>query len=251
MFPRFADPLRVDDAADCYFYHRMSIPGVGEVGGDWDLRSCIDDYLGRHDFEGRRVLDVGAASGFLTFAMEQRGADVVSFDMGEGEQWDVVPNAVVRRDREAVLRERRRTHALLKNAYWFTHARLQSSARVFYGSIYDIPEALGPFDVAVMGMIVGHLRDPFRAIANVAKLCSSHLIITNQAVRSEEPVAFFMPGLENDPFAWWALSDTCLARMLETVGFDIESTATSNPVCQVPGRQRPEECMTLVARRVR
>ncbi len=69
----------------------MDIPGAGEVKGHWDLRDCIKPYLGDYDFKGKRVLDVGAASGFLTFSMEKQGADVVSFDMASGAQWDVVP----------------------------------------------------------------------------------------------------------------------------------------------------------------
>jgi predicted nicotinamide N-methyase len=38
----------------------------------------VDPYLGNFDFVGKRVLDVGAASGFLTFEMEKRGAEVVA-----------------------------------------------------------------------------------------------------------------------------------------------------------------------------
>ena len=34
----FAKPMRVDDPAQCQFYHRMGIPGIGEVGGQWDER---------------------------------------------------------------------------------------------------------------------------------------------------------------------------------------------------------------------
>ena len=76
---------------ECSFYHHMDLPVVGEVGSGWDLRPTVDTYLGNLDFRGKRVLDVGAASGFLTFEMEARGAEVVSFDMVHGSQWNVVP----------------------------------------------------------------------------------------------------------------------------------------------------------------
>ena len=69
----------------------MDLPGFGEVGKGWDLRKTIDDYLGHFDFRGKRVLDVGTASGFLTFEMEKRGAEVVSFDMASRAQWQLVP----------------------------------------------------------------------------------------------------------------------------------------------------------------
>jgi hypothetical protein len=48
---------------ECYFYHHMDLPGVGEVGSGWDLRPTVDAYLGNLDFRGKRVLDVGAQAG--------------------------------------------------------------------------------------------------------------------------------------------------------------------------------------------
>ena len=249
--PVFAEPLRVDDLAQCSFYHRMSLPGVGEVGEQWDLREVIDDYLGRFDFNGKRALDVGTASGFLSFEMEKRGADVVSFDMDDGNQWDVVPQRTVRQDPETYFHNLRVAHQKLKNAYWFAHARTGSRARVCYDNIYDLPAGLGRFDVAIMGMIVGHLRDPLHAIANVARLCSSHLIITNQAVRAKGPMASLMPSHENQQTRiWWSLSAECLQQMLRILGFDVERMVVSRPRCLVKGREGHEECLSLVARRV-
>jgi len=77
--------------ADCDFYHSMSIPGVGEIVGLWDLRETVDDHLGRIDFAGKRVLEIGPASGFLTIEMERRGADVVAVELPDGVGWDFVP----------------------------------------------------------------------------------------------------------------------------------------------------------------
>ena len=76
---------------ECFFYHHMGLPGFGKVGKGWDLRKTIDDYLGRFDFRGKRVLDVGTASGFLTFEMERRDAEVASFDMASRAQSQLVP----------------------------------------------------------------------------------------------------------------------------------------------------------------
>ena len=45
----------------------MDLPVHGEVGGEWDLRKNVDKFLGKASLEGKRVLDVGTASGFLTF----------------------------------------------------------------------------------------------------------------------------------------------------------------------------------------
>ena len=54
----------------------MDLPGLKKVGKGWDLRRTIDAYLGHFDFRGKRALDVGTASGFLTFEMERRGSGV-------------------------------------------------------------------------------------------------------------------------------------------------------------------------------
>ena len=70
--------------ADCDFYHSMISPWVGKIIGLWDLRQTVDDYLGRIDFAGKRVLEIGPASGFLAIEMERRGADVVAVELPEG-----------------------------------------------------------------------------------------------------------------------------------------------------------------------
>jgi hypothetical protein len=66
----FAVAQRVEDVADCYFYHTVELPGYGVINGDWDLRRGVDDYLGKVAFAGQRVLEIGPASGFVTFEME-------------------------------------------------------------------------------------------------------------------------------------------------------------------------------------
>ena len=60
-------PRIVENLDDCYFYHTMDLPGVGVMRGHWDLRGRFADYVGGVDVEGKSVLDVGAATGFLSF----------------------------------------------------------------------------------------------------------------------------------------------------------------------------------------
>lgn len=59
----------------------MDIPGYGGVEGEWDLRKGVKEYLGNVDFKGKRVLEIGTASGFLCFYMEGQGAEVVAYDL--------------------------------------------------------------------------------------------------------------------------------------------------------------------------
>ncbi|HYN26213.1 MAG TPA: hypothetical protein VES69_14395, partial [Pyrinomonadaceae bacterium] len=76
--PRFIDKL---DA--CYFYHTMDLPGLGVTHGEWDLRGRFLDYVGGVEVAGKSVLDIGAATGYLSFEAEQRNARVLSVDMGD------------------------------------------------------------------------------------------------------------------------------------------------------------------------
>ena len=38
---------------DCAFYHSMTIPGHGNVTGEWDLRGREREYLGNIDLTGK------------------------------------------------------------------------------------------------------------------------------------------------------------------------------------------------------
>ncbi len=66
----FSQPRRGIRFEDCTFYHTIDIPSRGLVRGQWDLRGHVDEYLGGYNFAGKRVLEIGPASGFLTFEME-------------------------------------------------------------------------------------------------------------------------------------------------------------------------------------
>jgi hypothetical protein len=61
-----------------------------EFPAHWDLRGGVDHYLGKVAFAGERVLEIGPASGFLTFEMEKRGAAVVSVEVTAEHGWDFV-----------------------------------------------------------------------------------------------------------------------------------------------------------------
>ena len=59
---------------ECYFYHSIDLPGRPPIVGAWDLRAGVDAYLGGISVAGKKVLEVGAANGFLSFHLEKRGA---------------------------------------------------------------------------------------------------------------------------------------------------------------------------------
>lgn len=251
----YSEPIRGIDLADCFFYHQMDLPEVGTVGTQWDIRQECEQYLGAFDFAGKRVLDVGAASGFLTFEMEKRGAEVVSFDMVDASQWDIIPRIETQQNIEEAIATRRNAHRMLRNAYWYAHEKLGSKAKVYLGNVYDLPLELGEFDVVFFGMILGHLQNPFQALYSASRLCREAIIVTNQTVparrrQKNAPIAYFMPTADNGAVdCWWAMSDACIANMLDVLGFRTQKQIFSKPKCIVPGRQQVEVCTTTVTSR--
>jgi hypothetical protein len=210
---------------ECYFYHTMDVPGHGTVNGEWDLRGAIGPYLGNFDFAGKRVVDIGAASGILSFFMEQQGADVVSFDLSDQFDWDIVPfksndNDASRRDRRSHLRR-------VNNSYWFCHKAFGSRARMVNGVVYGIPETIGAVDVAVFGCILLHLRDPFLALENGARLAQEAMIVADISPYGRMGSRFlkrprFMPKADRPDWVtdgWFRLPPLLVIEYLKILGF--------------------------------
>jgi hypothetical protein len=226
----YATPREVTDLKDCHFYHTMEVPGHGVIEGEWDLRAGVDSYLGRVPLEGKRVLEVGTANGFLCFSMEQRGAEVVALDLGPDQVPDLVPLAGLdlRPHYEGIRNLIRRLH----NAYWFCHRRFGSRARVVHSSAYAVPEAIGPVDVATFGSVLLHIRDPFLALASALRLTRQTVIVTDLLgersrlkqwviARSAGPSMRFVPSTTGDRqvTTWWQFTPRAIRAFLAVLGF--------------------------------
>jgi hypothetical protein len=215
----FAVPRSVAGPESCDFYHTMDIPGLGSVQGEWDLRGYVDDYLGHMSFSGKRVLEIGPASGFLTIEMEKRGANVVAVEIPDAAEWDFVPypSSVM----DAIYEPRQQHMARVKNSWWFTHAAYQSKAELLYTDVYNLPDPLGFFDVAVMGMVLLHCHSPFQVMEQCAKRANS-LVIT-EFYRPElegMPVCRLVPTPENQTWdTWWLFSTDIVTQFLRVMGF--------------------------------
>jgi hypothetical protein len=247
----YAPKREIEDIADCYFYHVLDIPGHGVVGNEWDLRGREEEYLGKVNFNGKRVLELGTASGYLCRYMEGRGADVVGFDLAEDVAWDVVPFAQMDVER---FTEEMKTHVeRLKNGWWFCHRVFGSKAKVVYGNIYNIPKQIGPVDISTFGSILLHLRNPFVALQNALRLTKETVVVTDLYLQgagtvqqklwprkwldafrrtvtgrmrttsplAELPVLLFVPDWRNPcPDTWWYLSPQAVVKFLGVLGFE-------------------------------
>jgi len=221
----YTQPRAVTSLEECYFYHTMDVPGHGIVQGEWDLRGAIDSYLGNYNFAGKRVLDVGAASGILSFHMEHQGAQVVSYDLSEEYDWDIVPFTV--NDNDTARAQRRAHLRRINNGYWLCHQAFGSRAQMVNGVVYDMPAEIGPVDVAVFGSILLHLRDPFLALENGARLAKDTMIVADVSPYGRLASRFrkhprFMPRADRPDWitdGWFRLPPLLIKEYLGILGF--------------------------------
>ena len=219
--PRFVDRLE-----DCFFYHTMELPGFGEVRGHWDLRGRFNEYIGGVSLDGKSVIDIGAATGFLSFAAEKSGAArVLSFDIDDPRRQTFLPfkDKLYYQDPERWIKQYGAEIEQWKNAYWLCHRLLDSKAEVYYGNIYDLPRELGQFDVAIVGSVLEHLSDQITALASIARVTKKTIVIVSPLLPTEERIARFealADHPEND-FTWWVYSEGVYREVLKMLGFSI------------------------------
>ncbi|PTY03580.1 hypothetical protein DB346_06840 [Verrucomicrobia bacterium LW23] len=249
----YATPRMVTDLTQCCFYHTVDLPTVGTVKGHWDLRGRIGEYLGRIDVAGRRVLDLGTASGFLTFEMEKQGAHVVSFDADSSERFAFLPmhshDSVTKREEWYALHEG--VLNTTKNSYWLSHRLHNSSAQAYYGNVYNLPGELGMFDVVVVAQILIHLRDPIMALTQAANRSARHLVIAEGMIDSPEADMRLCGSMKNGiPYAWFKLSTTLYREVLEMLGFRIIRQTTASYSCSDSQHDNQIPITTIIAERV-
>jgi hypothetical protein len=230
---------------DCRFYHTMDIPGYGLVEGLWDLRGNEPDYLGNVALEGKRVLEMGTASGYLCGYMEGLGASVVAYDLSPEYSWDIVPHVSL--DVNKLVVDKKRKIAALNAGWWLNWKARKLTAQMVYGSVYDVSGSIGDVDIVTFGSILLHVRDPFLALWNAARLARSTVVVTEVPPVSRRLLRPFEPVIERRPFArfvpqpgsrtetWWQLTPRMIQNMLAVLGFE-ESTVTWHK--QLSGKSR-------------
>jgi hypothetical protein len=227
--------IAIDDVPihrnDCFFYHTVDLPGYGVIEGEWDLRGCEDTYLGPADFSGKTVFDVGPATGYLTFEMMRRGAQVVALEWDENAESDfgLVPYwdyaARFGRSREQMIAERKRNIVSLRNSFLLSQRALGIRVPIYTG---DAVASTPPMqaDIALLGCILLHLRDPVGAIYNIASRVREAMIITELACGPSTtldgpPALIFWPSTEvcGNAGTWWSFAPSALRQILMVAGF--------------------------------
>ena len=207
--------------ASCKFYHAMDLPQIGFVQGEWDLRGRFDDYIGGVKLRDRSVLDVGTASGFLSFEAERQGArSVTSFNAASASQLQRNPGLEASEaDFEAQL-----------NSYRLAHRLLESKAVPIFGDIYRLSDIAPKSDVVIAGQVLVHLRDPFGALEQIARCSGDTLVIAESMFDHPDPIAAYLGG--TTPISWFHFSTGIYRQFLPR-----RLRNYQHPARQVPLRQ--------------
>ena len=210
------------DLRDLVWYHTVELPDGRVLPGAWDLRGHEPEYLGGVDVGGARVLELGPAIGYLTYYMERQGAEVVAFEAGFDVSIDFLP-VRGREDAEGRLRVMQETIDRNHDAWWYLHRAYGSSAKFVQGDVYDMPSDLGTFDIALVGAILLHLREPWGALSEAARRTTRTMIVTEPLQDDLQPpesnIMRFSPSAEHHVTNWWSIYPGAVVSMLERLGF--------------------------------
>jgi SAM-dependent methyltransferase len=207
-----------------FFYQAIDLPGIGAVPGAWDHRGSENVYLAHTDFEGLTALDVGPANGFWSFEMERRGAKVTAIELGPDDDWDAVPHGgKPAKGLGANLKANVEAH---HKDFWICHAANNSAVKVVHGTAYATPTLIDHVDVALMGNILQHLRDPFLAIERVASVVKRRIIIS-ESIWVEDPGLLEQARIQLIPrgstplvnHSWYQVSPVFVGEVLLILGF--------------------------------
>jgi tRNA (mo5U34)-methyltransferase len=166
------------------------------------------------DLTGTRALDIGCNAGFYAFQLAARGAEVLALDLDEH---------------------------YLQQGRWAAQL-LDPEGRVKFrqGSVYDLVEVEGSFEVVLFMGVLYHLRYPLLALDVVAEKVGGSLVLQtltmpggespgtpedleiDERKRLTEPgwprAAFVEHKLAGDPTNWWAADAACVEAMTRSAG---------------------------------
>ena len=230
--------LQTEAFAKSTLYHSLELPD----GSVWpgiipveNLRARLAAYPLPEDLRGKRVLDIGAASGWNSFECERRGAEVLAFDYVEYEELTALK-------------------------------RLRAS-KIEY-AIADIeeltPERFGFFDYVLFFGVFYHLRHPLYAMENVCSVTRGKAFIESYVIDDEPDAArCFLEFYETDELGgqidnWCGPTTACLMAMARSAGFPrvefkyvdsrrggLVAHRTWEPVTAVPGARAPFLCSAV------
>jgi SAM-dependent methyltransferase len=191
--------LQTEAFANSTPYHSLELLDGTEIAGlipVANLRARLNAWPLPHDLRGKRVLDIGAASGWNSFECERRGAEVVAIDCVEYEEL-----IAVKRMRD-------------------------SKVEYVIAEIEEItPERFGFFDYVLFFGVFYHLRHPLLALENVCAVTRGMAFIESYVIDdAPDPERCYMEFYETGELGgqidnWCGPTLSCLMAMARAAGF--------------------------------
>jgi len=208
--------------ANPVWYHTLELPGAVTTPGQVDLRRVAPRLL-PPDLRGKRALDVGTFDGFWAFELERRGAEVVAIDLGGVEQVQLAPTA------RAMVEEQARARGVeLGRGFALASELLSSQVRRVECDVLELEPATigGTVDLAFMGALLVHLRDPVRGLERIRSVLApggelyqlEAMSMWLSLLHPRQPVAHLQTLTTS--FNWWFPNWAMLRTWLMTAGFD-------------------------------
>ncbi len=220
------DPVATRIAELSPWFHNLHLPSGHVTAPDHQLGDFprfkwreIADHV-PEDLTGARALDIGCNSGFYSFELAARGAEVLAIDLDEH---------------------------YLRQARWAAE-QLDPERRVDFRqmSVYDLVEVEERFDVVLFLGVLYHLRYPQLALDLVAERTGGRMILQTLTMPGDDPAdvpedvsiderdrltqpgwpraAFIERSLAGDPTNWWAPDDACVQGMARSAGLKVVAT---------------------------
>jgi tRNA (mo5U34)-methyltransferase len=207
------------------WFHNLHLPDGRQTASDhplgdfpafkWrQIADCLPADLG-----GARALDIGCNAGFYSFELAARGAEVLALDLDEH---------------------------YLRQGRWAAE-QLDPDRRVEFrqGSVYDLVDLDGSYDVVLFLGVLYHLRHPLLALDVVAERVGGRLVLQTLTMPGEAPAtapadldiderrrllepgwpraAFLERRLAGDPTNWWAPDAACVEAMVRSAGMRVSA----------------------------
>jgi len=225
-----------------HFYHAFDLSNGLHIPGDWDISRDIASYR-LPDLRGRRVLDIGPASGWFSFYFESLGADVTVVETRGYGDFDVYGESHYTgsqgRPADRSIDGRDIWFGPVSDSFWAMHHLLASKVKYVNGRIYEVgPELFPePFDLVFVGALLPHLRDPIGALRAAREVCRPDGLCiataTTWADQDENPQPVqTLPYTTIDRISWWTPNKAAYRHWFTAAGFadaDVEHSLLYTP----------------------
>ncbi|HEX2264651.1 MAG TPA: TIGR04290 family methyltransferase [Solirubrobacterales bacterium] len=205
------------------WFHNLHLPDGRQTApehplGDFpafkwqQIESCLPA-----DLSGARALDIGCNAGYYAFQLAARGAEVLALDLDE--------------------------HYLQQARWAARHLDPEGRVEFRQGSVYDLVDVEGSFEVVLFMGVLYHLRYPLLALDVVAERVGGKLVLQTLTMPGSEPLgtpedveiderkrllepgwpraAFIEHKLAGDPTNWWAADAACVEAMTRSAGLRV------------------------------